>query len=100
MRPPESLRWVLWDLDVNALDVERDADSILARVLENGRLTDVREVLRLYGANRVQQFFRTVAHPLISERTRAFWRCYFHAENEPWAEPNRSPPNNAAPWIG
>jgi len=99
VRPPEKLDWVLWDLDVDGLDVDADADAILARVLENGRLAEVREVLRVYGAARIHRFFREVAHPLISERTRDFWRCYFHAEHEPWAEPSRSPNNNDAPWI-
>lgn len=37
MRPPESLRWVCWDLDFDALDI----DAILARVLEHAGLAEV-----------------------------------------------------------
>ena len=96
---PESIRWLFWDLDFDALDRERDADSILARVLESGRLADVRVILGLYGTERVHRFFRDVAHPIISDRTRAFWRAFFKAENEPWATPPAFRKNSAAPWI-
>lgn len=99
VRPPESLRWVCWDLDFDALDIDADADAILARVLEHAGLAEVRDVLRLYGEPRILRFFREVGHPLVSERTRTFWRSYFHAEGERWAEPAGSASNNFAPWI-
>src|SRR5262245_34599063 len=83
-RLPEELRWVFWDLDFDTLEVEADADSILARVLEHGRLSDVRIVLKLYGEERIHQFFRSVGHPLISDRTTHFWRAFFRAEDEEW----------------
>ena len=96
---PESMRWQFWDVDFDSLDLERDADAILPRVLESGRLEDVRMLLSVYGSERIHVFFRTVAHPLISDRTRTFWRAFFHAENEPWATPPSFRTNNAAPWI-
>jgi hypothetical protein len=98
--PPESLRWLFWDLDVGALDVDLHADAILPRVLENGRLADVRAALSLYGEDRIHRFFREVPHPLVSERTRAFWRAYFHAEDEPWATRPAFRTSSDAPWIG
>ena len=93
------MRWVFWDIDFDSLDAERDADAILARVLESGRLEDVRTLLSTYGSARIHTFFRDVAHPLVSGRTRAFWRAFFHAENEPWATPPSFRTTNAAPWI-
>ena len=69
---PDSMCWLFWNLDGGALDTEAHSDAILARVLENGRLEDVRALLALYGAPRIHRFFREVAHPLISERTRTF----------------------------
>jgi len=97
---PESLRWIFWDVDFDALVADEHEDAILARVLEHGRLDDVRVILSIYGDDRVHRFFREVAHPLISPRTRAFWRAYFHAEHEPWATPPAFRTSNAAPWIG
>ena len=69
---PESMRWLFWDVDFDDLDIEAHADAILARVLEGGRLEDVRVLLSFYGTDRIHRFFRDVAHPLISDRTRAF----------------------------
>jgi hypothetical protein len=98
-RLPEGIRWVLWDLDFDCLRPEEDADSVIARVLEHGRLSDVRALLAFYGRDRIARFFRTTAHPIISDRTRSFWRAYFHAEEEPWPSPPAWRKNNAAPWI-
>ena len=98
-KPPEQFRHALWDLDFDALDVRADADSILARVLEYGRLADVRLLLDIYGEPTVRRFFRRVAHPLISERTRRFWRAYFKAGKERWARPPHFRRSNAAPWL-
>jgi hypothetical protein len=33
---PVELHWLFWDVDPKAIDVEVDADSVLARVLESG----------------------------------------------------------------
>lgn len=96
---PESLRWLFWDVDFDSLDVEAHADAILARVLENGRLADVRNLVRIYGTPRIHRFFREVPHPLVSPRTRAFWRAFFDAENETWATAPSFRTSNAAPWI-
>ena len=96
---PERLRWVLWDVDVDAIDPVAQADAVLARVLENGRLEDVRALLGFYGDERVHRFFREVAHPLVSERTRRFWRAFFHAEGEPWPTPTDFRTRSDAPWI-
>lgn len=98
-RLPEEVRWVLWDLDFDSLDVDVDADSILARTLENGRLSDVRALLSLYGPERILRFFRESAHPLISNRTRQFWYAFFRLENEAWPVPPSWRKNSSAPWI-
>jgi len=95
----EGMRWLFWDLDFDALDVDEHADAILPRVLESGRLEDVRAILALYGPERIHRFFREVAHPLIGERTRAFWRAFFDAENEPWPTPPDFRTHDAAPWL-
>jgi hypothetical protein len=96
---PESMRWIFWDVAFDDLDLEVHADAIVARVLEEGRLVDVRALLGIYGAERIHRFFRDVAHPMISERTRTFWRAFFHAEDETWATLPAFRTTNAAPWI-
>ena len=38
MGVPDELSWLFWDVDPWALDAERDAYTVLTRVLEQGRL--------------------------------------------------------------
>ena len=99
VRPvPESLRWLFWDLDADLVDLNEHLAAVLGRVLENGRLCDVRLVLDLYGAPRVLQFFRDGGHPLVSERTRSFWHAFF-GEGETWPTRPDFRNSSAAPWI-
>jgi hypothetical protein len=95
---PDSLRWLFWDVDVDLVDLEEHAATVLGRVLENGRLCDVRLVLEIYGTRRILEFFRDGGHSLLSERTRSFWTAFFGAD-ETWpTRPDfRSP--SVAPWI-
>ena len=94
--PPE-VAAVLWDLDLEALDPHRDADAVLARVLEHGTLEDVRWLLRTYGDDRVRAFFEAGPHPITSERTRGFWAAYFRPE-KPWPSRSDFRSQSSAPW--
>jgi hypothetical protein len=81
------MKWMFWNVDFSALDLERDATTILGVILERGRLDDVRWALQYYGRGRIRQFFQRGGHPELSERTRRFWRVFFSAAEESWAEP-------------
>lgn len=95
---PRELRWLLWDLDADHVDVDECAAAILGRVLEHGRLSDVRRVLDLYGRDRVRAFFRAGDHPVVSERTRRLWHAYF-GEDESWPTRPDFRNRSGAPWI-
>ncbi len=95
---PESVNVLLWDLDLGTIDPVVDADAILARVLEYGRLDDVRWLLRFYGEDRVRAFFEGAPHPLISDRTRAFWCAYFRPETQ-WPTRSEFRKQSTAPWV-
>lgn len=96
---PRELRWLLWDLDADQVDFDECAAAVLGRVLEHGRLSDVRLVLDLYGAERVRDFFRKGDSPVISERTRTFWHAFFGGD-ETWPTRPDFPRRSGAPWIG
>lgn len=85
-------------MDAGRIDAERDADFVLARVLERGRLEDVRWCMRRYGLPRIHRFFREVGHPELSERTIRFWRLKLRAENETWATSPSWRRNSGVPW--
>ncbi len=94
-----SSRWIFWDVDADAIDLERDANGVLARVLERGCLDDVKWLMRTYGLERIHCFFREVWSPEITERTRGFWRAFFDAENEKWAAAPAFRKNNSSLWT-
>ena len=100
MSPPEEVRWLFWEAQFDAIDLDRDADYVLARILEHGRLVDVQWLLKQYGSDRIRQFFREVGHPELSARTIAFWRALFGAEEETWQSPPSFRKSSAAPWVG
>jgi hypothetical protein len=93
------MRWIFWDVDADAVDIETHADGILARVLERGRLEDVRWLVEVYGMDRIHRFFREIWSPEISDRTRTFWRAVFGAKEEAWAEPPDWRRNSSQLWI-
>lgn len=93
------MSWIFWDVDVEQIDVVEHADGVLARVLERGRLQDVKWVIGRYGMERIHRFFREVWSPEITERTRTFWRAVFNAKDESWAEPPAWRRYNSPPWV-
>ena len=98
-RVPDELHWLFWNVDVGALDLDRDADSIVARVLERGRLDDVRWLIETYGLDRIRTFFRSAAHPEVSRRTRLFWRAALRAQEERWPEVPAWRRSSSAPFV-
>lgn len=97
---PASSRWIFWDVDPDAIELERDANGVLARVLERGCLADVTWLIQTYGLDRIHGFFRDVWAPEVSARTRSFWRAFFEAENETWATPPAFRRNSSSLWNG
>src|SRR5579864_7884123 len=98
-RVPKAHRWVFWDVDARALDTKRDASYILPRVLEFGRLVEVRWAIATYGMAGIHRFLRDVGHTELSDRTLRFWRCALKAKDETWASPPAWRKSSAAPWI-
>jgi hypothetical protein len=99
-RLPTKLRWLFWEMDFPKLDTERDADFILGRILEFGRMADVRWAIKHYGMQEIHRFFRDTGDPELSERTRSFWRAVFNAEDEEWASPPAWRKSTSVLWPG
>jgi hypothetical protein len=95
---PKSLAWLFPEHALRDLDAERDARLVLARLLEHGRLQDVRWAVKRYGLERIHRFFREESSPELSARTIGLWRVALGARDEPWATSRRSQLRSAAPW--
>ncbi len=99
MSVPEEHAWLFWDVDPKAIELVRDRRYVLGRVLERGRMRDVRWVVSEYGIEGVLAFFRAGAHPEISRATRGLWRAFFNDEGDEWPTPPSWRTNSVAPWI-
>ena len=63
---------VLWDVDLGAIDEERDAEFIIGRVLEAGRPAQVRWLFARYPIERLLAVTRSERR--MSPRAAAAWR--------------------------
>ncbi len=61
---------LFWDVQFDTLEVERDSDFILPRILEFGRLQDVGWLVATYGFEHIHQFLRDRGHPELLSRVR------------------------------
>jgi hypothetical protein len=96
---PAEQRWLFWDVDPNELELERDRRYLLGRLLERGRLDDVRWAVGVYGIEGIRDFFEAGGHPELSPRTIALWTAFFDERREPWPRSTTWRQTNAAPWI-
>lgn len=69
---PVDLHWLFWELDRESLDQRLHSRQIIARVLERGRMSDVRWLVQTYGLAEIRAFFHA-GHPEISHRTQRLW---------------------------
>ena len=99
MAVPAEHRWLFWDVDPDAINLQRDRRYILARVLERGRLADVRWVVREYSLDGLHDFFESGGHPELSPATLGLWRAFFDEKGGPWPNPASWRKTSAAPWI-
>lgn len=60
--PPSSLQPILWSVNVNHLDLEKDKGYIIPQVLIYGTLTEIRWLFRTYSKSAVAKYFLT--HPM------------------------------------
>lgn len=93
------MRWLFPEIYTPRLDLDAQADGILARVLEQGGTSEVRWAVHRYGLARIHRFFRDVGHPDLSPRTIQFWRALLHAPDEEWKSPPAWRKSKIAPWI-
>ena len=99
MSVPAEQAWLFWDVSAAAIELGRDRRYVLGRVLERGRLVDVRWAVSQYGLDGVKAFFHAGGHPELSRKTRAFWRAFFNEREEEWSDGSSFRKTSAAPWI-
>lgn len=75
---PARVRRLFWDSDPAMIDLHRNQDAVIERVLEFGDLQDVRWVQTRYPGSTVARVL--VSSKGLSERSRSFWKLWFRLE--------------------
>ncbi len=70
---PKSMTALFPEYDMNTLEPARDADIILARILERGTARQIQWALRHYSPARRRLFLKTDGRRLLSQRAFHFW---------------------------
>jgi hypothetical protein len=70
---PESLRPLFWDCDFTALDVARQHDFVIGRVLASGPLDGIRWLRRQYGDDVIRDWIIRHSGRQLSSRQLRFW---------------------------
>lgn len=90
---PPTLTRYFQEYRVEDLDVERNADLIIERVLEFGTRTELRWLFATYGADRIRDFVRRRGFRKLSKRAFTFWRTVLRIKEygrPPWLKESRS----------
>jgi len=69
---------LFWDVDLNDLDAERNAQHIIEKVLFIGTLSDFKKTIEFYGKEKVKQMAKKIR--FMDDRQHHFCSIYF---NEP-----------------
>jgi len=71
---PDDLRPYFQEYDVLTLDLDRDANLVIQRVLEYGTWGEVRWLFANYGDRRIRAFVRERGERMLSRVTFNYWR--------------------------
>lgn len=94
--PPNFDPGLFWDVDVSTIQWEKNARWVIARVLSRGDLADFRELVRLYGLDRIKNEMLQVRY--LDKKTLSFVAALFDIPKEEFrcfklrqSTPQRSP---------
>jgi hypothetical protein len=71
---PDGLRPHFQEYDPDCLDLEKDADLIIQRLLEFGTWEEARWLFATYGRRRIRLFLRKRGERMLSPVTFHYWR--------------------------
>jgi len=71
---PQSVRTLLWDVDLESIDLQRDHAYVCERVMARGGLAAMRWLIRTYEQDTLRAIVASPAGARLAPRERAFWR--------------------------
>jgi hypothetical protein len=74
MHIPMSLKPYFQEYDLEGLNIQRDADLIILRILEFGNWTEIRWLFQVYPRERIRRFLREHGERWLKPVTFNYWR--------------------------
>jgi len=74
---PAQIRPLFWDVDVERIDLERNAEYVISRILEWTTPPALEWLESQYAARRILEVNRTSRK--VSKRSREFWNLWYGA---------------------
>lgn len=71
---PERLKVYFQEYDVDQLNMKRDANLVIQRVLEFGDWEEIRWLFTLYGSRRIRKFIREYGERWLKPVSFNYWR--------------------------
>src|SRR3989344_4744607 len=62
---------LFWDINPKKLDIEKNAEFIIGRVLDFGDLDEWKAIKKIYGLEKIRK--EALKHPFESQRSVNFW---------------------------
>lgn len=78
---PISLRPVFQEYNLESLDPDRDAFTVIERTLARGDMCELRWLFRRYGSERLGVFVQKYGARLLPRRRVKYWAFYFGLAN-------------------
>lgn len=82
-RMPPRFGSLFWDCDLSMLDIDRHADQVIERVLQDGDLASVRWLLHTYGDGVVKRFVIEQGPRHLDAKILSFWYGYYDLGEAP-----------------
>lgn len=94
---PSTLTILFPEYPLSSLNAGKDRKLIIARILENGSLSQLRWLFKKYKKRDIVKTFKEDGARLLSQKSCALWAHYFHVtlkslwriQNNPWPLENR-----------
>jgi len=75
---PANIKRFFWDVDPNALNLEKDGKYMIARILEYGDLEAIHWLFAKFDKSKIRDVFTTSRG--FSPRTIYFWKAFFNLQ--------------------
>ena len=94
---PDAVARLLWDADLDRLDLDRDEALIFERVMSRGSWEAMTWLRRRYPSERLASFVRDRGRRVLSPRDLAYWSLVCGLPRPPSGDPGGGRPRWAGP---